>query len=63
MSQMTSAERLRATCRREPTDYLPLCFEGVGHGFVSFLKQRLPDPLEPASCSPAPCEALGTRCT
>jgi len=43
--RMSSAERIRAVCRREPTDHLPLCFEGVGHGYTQFVHRRFADPL------------------
>ncbi len=45
---MTSAERLTAAIKREPTDHLPLCFEGIGYLAVPFVNELYPDPCERA---------------
>jgi hypothetical protein len=47
-SDMTSRERIRAAMRHEPTDHLPLCFEGVCHGAPRFIVEAYPDPLDRA---------------
>jgi hypothetical protein len=47
-ASMTSKERILAAIRHEPVDYIPLCFEGVGHPWAAFLVKRYPDPLRRA---------------
>ena len=47
-SDMSSRERILAAIRHEPTDHLPLCFEGICHGQPQFLEVGIPDPLERA---------------
>ncbi len=48
MSAMTSRDRVRAAMRRQPVDHLPLCVEALGHGFVRFVTEHIPSPLERA---------------
>ena len=43
MQKMTSKERIKATIRHEKTDHLPMCFNGICHGVVSFVMQMYPD--------------------
>ena len=47
-SDMTSRERILAAIRHEPTDHLPLCFEGICHGAPRFVVETFPDPFERA---------------
>ena len=42
---MTSRERVLAIIRHEPTDHLPLCFEGICHGAPRYLREQIPDPF------------------
>jgi hypothetical protein len=45
---MSSKERILAAIRHEPTDHLPICFEGICHGAPRFLVEAFPDPFERA---------------
>jgi hypothetical protein len=45
---MQSKERVLATIRRQPVDHVPLCVEGICHGYVRFINERYPDPEERA---------------
>jgi len=47
-SKIASRERIRAAIRHEPTDHLPICFEGICHGAPRFLEEAFPDPLDRA---------------
>ena len=42
-TQMTSKERILATLAHEPTDHIPLCFDGICHGLVTFINRQYPD--------------------
>jgi uroporphyrinogen-III decarboxylase len=48
-NKMSSKERIIAAIKHEPTDHLPLSFEGVGHARVEFLNRRYSDPFERAN--------------
>lgn len=43
---MTSKERIISTIKHEPTDHIPLCFEGIGHQSVAFIDHQYPDVFE-----------------
>lgn len=45
---MSCRERILAAIHHEPTDHLPLCFEGICHGAPRFLGEAFPDPFERA---------------
>jgi uroporphyrinogen decarboxylase len=45
---MSSRERVIATIKHQPTDHLPLSFEGLGHGWVEFVSRRYADPFKRA---------------
>jgi uroporphyrinogen-III decarboxylase len=43
---MSSKERIIATIKHEPTDHIPLCFDGVGHQSVEFVNRLYPNQFE-----------------
>jgi len=47
-SDLTSRERVLAAIHHQPTDHLPLCFEGICHGAPRFIVEALPDPFDRA---------------
>ena len=49
MQKMSSKERIKATIRHEKTDHLPMCFDGICHGVVTFVSEMYPDKYERAS--------------
>ena len=45
---MLSKERILATVRREPVDHVPLCVDGLCHGHVKHVTERMPHPVDRA---------------
>jgi len=45
---MSSKERIIAAIKHEPTDYLPLCFDGIGHPWAQFVNRLYPDRFDKA---------------
>lgn len=45
---MRSKERVFATVKRQPVDHVPLCVEGLCHGNVKHVSEKIPHPVERA---------------
>ena len=45
---MSSKERILQVLKHKETDYVPLCFDGLCHGGVSFINERYTDPFKRA---------------